>query len=63
MKYVEYDQKALEESIAFFQSDDYEQAKANKILAKVLEIAREFSNDKRQSDYNAIRQIVKLFPE
>ena len=60
---VEFDEEAIKESMKYFSKDEYEQNTCNKILAQILEVVREHSNKGRQSDFQAIRQIVRMFPE
>lgn len=60
---VEFNEEAINESITYFTRDEYQQTKANRTLAEILEVVREFSNSNRQTDFRAIRQIVRMFPE
>jgi len=61
---LKYKQEALDETIQFSKKDDYQQAKSNEMLAKILEIVREQSKQSpQQTAHMAMKQIVRLFPE
>lgn len=66
MKTIDFNQEALDETIAYLSKDIDRQEWANETLAKILEIVREkvsTHNTIKQTDYAMVRQIIKMFPE